>query len=827
MALSSVKPENILKRADELVLVGQPATALQVLHDWLGSRRSRVFQQASLEAIMLKYISLAVDMRKGRMIREAFMNYRNMCQHVNIHSLEVVMDRFTSLAEEKVNEAKSKTTETNVDQIADLDENEPPESIFMKTISDKDRDRDAVTPWLRFLWEVYRVSLDTLKNNTRLEKQYQATAQHAIDFCLKYSRKAEFKRLSELLRSHLSSITRFLPPGSVTSTNAILLSNQDSLMIQLEIRFLQLSVSVQLELWQEAFRSVEDVHSLLVLLKRSIHPSFMVTYYECLVKIFRVGGNSLFHAASCNKLLSFLFNQSSKTISESELVKMICSSLLAALSCPLLPLNKSINPLFITPDMISEEPPEDSKESYLSTLLGLSRIPTRSSLIQDAIQRSYWEMIPTHIRDLYNLLENDRSSDWKMLCQTFSKLVHPLLSNTDLAFFVSLLRRVILSRLFERLTNSVTFITFDKLVQISNGLFSSVWDIEMFLLRDLDMVNVRMDHENACIKFMNACPFDSTINDTEDYHITPMALTSLVRQFSTLVDNNTPIAIKTIDKYDTIKMMIEQERSMLMERKELIEKRKEQAELAISKREKEEELERIERITKEQEIERIKRIEEGKKREQERLKKEREEIQREEKKRIAEEVNRKLSFVGKKINIEDLLVLDRNEIIRQQAKQLEEGKKEVEKKLQTMTKKMDHLERALRLEEKSLLEEDYSKQKIKDEQIYEQIVAHRIETSKFKRNQQIHLIQRTRVISSDLHLFVNQWKENKISDYESIKPELEREFVKEKNIRREMILEERYQNALLKEQVEKKQESKVAYIPKHKQQQTDGTWRKQ
>lgn len=124
---------------------------------------------------MFRFIELCVEMRKGRTVKEGLMQYKNIAQNVNAKSIEIVIIRLLGLADEKVKEAQQQAAVAV--EIDDLEASETPESILLGAVSgdqNKDRtDRAVVTPWLRFLWESYRMSLETLKNNVRLEVIYQ------------------------------------------------------------------------------------------------------------------------------------------------------------------------------------------------------------------------------------------------------------------------------------------------------------------------------------------------------------------------------------------------------------------------------------------------------------------------------------------------------------------------------------------------------------------------------------------------------------------------------------------------------------------------------
>ena len=179
------------RRADELLSVNQPLAALSSMSEVFSSKRFRTTPLSTLEPILIKFLGLCVDLRKGRTAKEGLHMYKNVAQNTSVASVEVVVQKFLDQSRAKLTEALAKVDElegpavektTTVDGIVtadveDLEASETPESILLSTVSEeKSRDRTyrtLVTPWLRFLWESYRTALDILRNNARLEVLYQ------------------------------------------------------------------------------------------------------------------------------------------------------------------------------------------------------------------------------------------------------------------------------------------------------------------------------------------------------------------------------------------------------------------------------------------------------------------------------------------------------------------------------------------------------------------------------------------------------------------------------------------------------------------------------
>lgn len=83
------KPENVLKRAHELIGVNQAPAALTLLHEHVTSKRSRNVAIASLEPVMLLLVELSVEQKKGKLAKDALYQYKNISQNTNVGTIEV------------------------------------------------------------------------------------------------------------------------------------------------------------------------------------------------------------------------------------------------------------------------------------------------------------------------------------------------------------------------------------------------------------------------------------------------------------------------------------------------------------------------------------------------------------------------------------------------------------------------------------------------------------------------------------------------------------------------------------------------------------------
>jgi translation initiation factor 3 subunit A len=255
---------------------------------------------------MFKYVDLAVDLKQGRKCKDALINYRNTVQQVNVQSLEDVIRHLVAAATERA-EGAQREAQARLDDVADLEADASPEELMLSYVSGEkssDRtDRDVVTPWFKFLWETHRNALDVLRNNSRLEALYAAAAGRAFAFCLTHKRTTEFRRLCDILRNHLATLIRYKDQGGQHRTE---LTNPPTWELYVDMRFEQLRTACDLELWAEAFRSVEDIQGLVNMSPKGmkVKPALQATYYTRLTQIFSRSEARLYNAYAWYRLFT-------------------------------------------------------------------------------------------------------------------------------------------------------------------------------------------------------------------------------------------------------------------------------------------------------------------------------------------------------------------------------------------------------------------------------------------------------------------------------------------------------------------------------------------
>jgi translation initiation factor 3 subunit A len=179
---------------------------LDTLYEVICNKKNRTWTKTN-EQIIKQFLNLCVEFKESHMAKDGLHQYKTMCQINYVKSLEEVINSFLQLAEERAEKAKKTSTDATTSAttiLADVDDLEninSPESLLLKAVSGEstqDRaDRDLLAPWLKFVWESYKNCLELLKNNNKVEPLYKEVAKQAFNFCSKYQRKTEFRKLCE------------------------------------------------------------------------------------------------------------------------------------------------------------------------------------------------------------------------------------------------------------------------------------------------------------------------------------------------------------------------------------------------------------------------------------------------------------------------------------------------------------------------------------------------------------------------------------------------------------------------------------------------------
>ncbi|KAL4265777.1 translation initiation factor 3 subunit A [Pleurotus pulmonarius] len=793
----ATRPETVLKQAEGLVSVGQTHAALQSLTEMFSSKKFRSTPLTSLEPIMHRFVELCVEMRKGRTAKEGLMQYKNIAQNTSVQSIENVITRFVELADKKVREAQEKAAIKVALDVDDLEASETPESILLGAVSgdqSKDRtDRALVTPWLKFLWESYRTSLETLKNNARLETIYQQIAQQAFKFCLKYQRKVEFRRLCETLRLHLANVGKYShQPHSIN------LSDADTLQHHLDTRFAQLNTSVELELWQEAFRSVEDVHNLLTMAKKAPRPAMMAGYYEKLTKIFLMSGNALYHAAAWSRYYAVVSTIGGK--SSEEMSRLAAQVLVSALAVPV---------------GLHTEDELKGKNARLSALLGLTKMPSRSGLLKDALSRDVLRLSPNSVKSLYNILEV--TFDPLSLCSSIAPLFHELSEDASYSPYLTLLQRALLSRLLSQLSQVYSTVKIAQLHELiaplkessadDNSTFDEV-QVEAYVMgcARRGELSIRVDHAAGSITFVDdafssneeastssaasGSSWESTVQPSAAELVrTRLSSIATCLHNSLLVIEPRPPALTAEQQQEKVKSLVtvaQTERKALQVRRALVARRRELLSELTVRKEKEETSRRAEIARREKEEDERRLREEARKKERERTQREIESIRAEEAKKLALAMVERGQLKG--VDVDNMQNLDQENLISIQVAQIEKEKKEMTERLRVVSKRLDHIERAYRKDERPLLDKDYEEQQNNDRETFMSVQKSVKETAKHTHEENLEAKGRLTRMLADYKARKVALIAKKEQEYAKRMEAASRKVEEEKSKRKKMVL---------------------------------------
>lgn len=554
-------------------------------------------------------------------------------------------------------------------------------------------------------------------------------------------------------------------------------------------RLNQLDSAIQMELWQEAYKAIEDIHGLMNLGKKQPVAKTMANYYQKLAMVFWKAGNTLFHAAALLKLFQ-LTREMKKNITAEETQRMATHVLVATLAVPL----PSAHPEFDRFIETDKSPLE--KAQRLAVLLGLPSPPTRASLLKDIMRFNVVQLADKQFHDLYEWLETD--FDPLNLCTRVKSITDIIAEDekSSLKQYIQALHDVTVVRLIREVSQVYQSIEFSRILQLA--MFIDKFHLERILVdcvRHNDM-QIRIDHQDNCIHFGT----DLSESQRADHPDGPQLQSMPSEQIRSQLVNMSVVLHRAINTINPNRKKAERERIRAQIVRSYHETKKMEHQRILQRQKMIEDLkETIERKNNEREEEELRRQEEEVRRqkmaEQKRLELEQEER---EKKRVANELQQikekslkeKMAQISqtttgqkmlKKLDESELKKLDAEQIAKRETEELVKERKELQSKLKSQEKKVDYFERAKRQMEIPLIEKYLEGKQVNDKEFWETQEKQRIENTIAERKVALQEQERLKRLHVDRDAFVARLRSERSSTHEEKVAEFE------KNLKRERV----------------------------------------
>eukprot|EP00331_Platyophrya_macrostoma_P006711 CAMPEP_0176424382 /NCGR_PEP_ID=MMETSP0127-20121128/10808_1 /TAXON_ID=938130 /ORGANISM="Platyophrya macrostoma, Strain WH" /LENGTH=971 /DNA_ID=CAMNT_0017805437 /DNA_START=50 /DNA_END=2965 /DNA_ORIENTATION=+ len=683
-------PEQVLKAAEELQNLNKEVSAYESLYNYMTSSRAKPWSQA-LEKIILLLIEISLKNKRTTTgsLSEPLRNYKISTQHNNIQSLEMVLEKYCSMSEEILEKTAKKMDYRKLLDDEDLEESDNAELYINSVSQDSISDKEELKAAWRLVWDTYRTTLDSISRHNRLEALYQRTLEKALEFCKKYNRKNEAKRLFESTHINLSNLLKYLDPTQEQQKYAfpVDLSTPETNEIQITLRLNLLHYAYHFGLWQEAIKTLEDINKIMQKSEKAIKPKILSEYFENLAKMF---WKSEFYLYNAHAFFShFSLCKSKSRLSTEELKAKSSYLILSVLSIP--------------PIQAEQDQSDDARNKALTLLSSSSTHPSKESLVAYLMRHNIVDLCIPEVRELYFVMEN--FTDVVSLAKQVETILDKLSSHKELSVFRTQLENVVVYKILSVISTIYKTIRIEKLKRFLGAIPYTACENILKHVAISGFIKVRIDHSR------NLITFHDKSDDLQNMTMKISSISEEVQEVMSMLESRLEAANESgIRKKlrEEAELFVKNAEKNLKERQDIInvlrkgEEQKYRAEEAAASRQ--------QQISQEQELKERK---EKEKRDQDAQKKmliERELTIVDTQKRqklVAEIKGAKTAKInGKKISdyTEDELMGMTYEVlenVRDQLRQEEKAKEEA--KLRNLFKKVDYIERAKREETLAIL----------------------------------------------------------------------------------------------------------------------------